>query len=75
MVLWLQTIHELQEVRQQLSHVTDTATASKVLLRVEKQLKSQTQVFAYVAAHCAQRDFSLRFATLPICGYASAEAA
>ncbi|DBA85977.1 TPA: hypothetical protein ACH3X1_005515 [Trebouxia sp. C0004] len=37
------TINELQGVRQQLSHVTDTATASKVLLRVEKQLKSQTQ--------------------------------
>ncbi|DBA72938.1 TPA: hypothetical protein ACH3X2_009891 [Trebouxia sp. C0005] len=37
------TIHELQGVRQQLSHVTDTAMASKVLLRVEKQLKSQTQ--------------------------------
>ena len=40
----LQTIHELQGVRQQLSHVTDTATASKVLRRMEHKLKSQTQV-------------------------------
>lgn len=43
--MWcMQTIHELQGVRQQLAHVTDTATAAKVLKRIEAQLKVQARV-------------------------------
>ena len=47
-VACLQTIDELQDVRQQLSHVTDTASASKALIRVERQLKEQAQASALV---------------------------
>ena len=46
--MWcMQTIHELQGVRQQLAHVTDTATAAKVLKRIETQLKVQARVGNY----------------------------
>lgn len=40
----MQAIQELQGVRQQLAHVTDTATAAKVLKRIEAQLKVQARV-------------------------------
>lgn len=40
----MQTICGLQGVRQQLAHVTDTATAAKVLKNIESQLKVQARV-------------------------------
>lgn len=43
----MQTICGLQGVRQQLAHVTDTATAAKVLKKVESQLKIQSRVSSY----------------------------
>ena len=51
-VACVQTIEELQDVRQLLSHVTDTATASKALTRVERQLKIQAQATTTEAAAC-----------------------